>query len=93
MKILHILLACLFVNSAICSDQIPLFDAGGYYQAVPNKIIEVHTIADVRNGILESKQLGKKITIGGFRHSQAGHTVLDDSIHLDLKNYNNNCCH
>lgn len=89
MKLFYLILACCFcVTSFIYSHENRIFDAGGNYHAIPHKIVEVHSVSDIQDAILEAKQLGKKITIGGYRHSQAGHTILDDSIHLDMKQYN-----
>lgn len=64
-----------------------ILDAGGSYEFV-DTMIKVKDIEDIKNGIKQAKKEGKKISIGGRRHSMGGQTIYKDAIFIDMLNFN-----
>ncbi|WP_163835899.1 FAD-binding protein [Spartinivicinus ruber] len=64
-----------------------LFDAGGVSAKISD-VRYIRTVSDVLNAIRDAKQQGKKISVGGRRHSMGGQTLLSNSIHLNMTGMN-----
>ena len=65
-----------------------IVDAGGSVQCI-HAMVKVKNIQDIQEGIKIAKQKGKKISIGGRRHSMGGQTFSKDAIFLNMLNFNN----
>ncbi|MCX4026413.1 FAD-binding protein [Endozoicomonas sp. SM1973] len=64
-----------------------LVDAGGVSAQISD-VRYVQSVSDVLNAIRDAKQQGKKISVGGRRHSMGGQTLLSSSIHLNMMGMN-----
>jgi len=60
-----------------------LYDAGGAVADV-SRIVRVTSAADVRSALQYARTHGKKVALGGSRHSMDGHTIADDALYLDM---------
>lgn len=74
--------------SVVAQKDKKILDAGGS-AAVIQRMINVTTIKDIQEVIKEAKETGKKITIGGRRHSKGGHTLYNQSLFLNMLPFNN----
>ena len=64
-----------------------IYDAGGN-SSIIGEIINISTTQDIINSINTAKKSNKKITIAGRRHSMGGQTLLDNSLHLNMLDFN-----
>lgn len=77
-----------FFASDVKSRSTHRYDAGGT-SAQLGEVINVTDKNDIVQAINQARQVQKKITIAGRRHSMGGQTLLDDSIQLDMLSFNN----
>ncbi len=63
-----------------------VWDFANIYSAIPNIIYKPNTSKEIKN-IIE-KYPNHKISIAGSKYSHGGQTLLDNSIYIDLSNFN-----
>jgi len=52
------------------------------------EIREVHSVEEVAAALAEARANGWKVSISGSRHSQGGHTYIDNALVLDMRGLN-----
>lgn len=75
------------LKTQIGKKPVTLQDGGGTRVEV-GKVVQVHSLEDVRAAIRYAKKRGLKITMAGRRHSMGGHTLSPNSVHLNMLGLN-----
>jgi FAD/FMN-containing dehydrogenase len=63
------------------------YDAGGT-KVMLDGILHIYTINDISKAFEKARKEKKKITIAGRKHSMGGHTLLNNSLQLDMLPFN-----
>jgi FAD/FMN-containing dehydrogenase len=77
----------LVIESCVQRHQTPLLDAGGQKARI-HEIVHVNHIQDIQKTLCKARKAGKKINVGGRRHSMGGQTLGDDGIFLNMLPFN-----